>query len=111
MMRFLHGARSRPKRESDHTRLVRIRLNIRSKVPREALLYRLDSTRGDDSVCDGCRKCIARENLRYELEFRVPTGILIVKLHRECWDCWRIELADTREPRCAVSRLSRRKPC
>lgn len=104
MMLFLHRVRSHPRNESRHMRVARIRRNIQSKIPKEALLCRLDTICGDDSACDGCRKRVARNELGYELEFRVRAKILIVRLHRECWERWRIELPDTRASGCSISR-------
>lgn len=73
------------------TLIERVRRNIQSRIPRGAQLARLGSKCPDECSCDGCKSVIESDHPAYELEFRANAEIVTIRLHRECWESWRIE--------------------
>ena len=104
MTLLVHRARTRTRVTSDHTRIARIRRNIQSRIPNGAQLAHLESSWADDYDCDGCHHCIESDDLAYHLEFRVDLAIVMVRLHRECWEAWRIALPHASPPDSAACR-------
>jgi hypothetical protein len=87
----VHNSGRRAVFAASHLRSERIRRNIQSSIPEGAQLSHLGSIWGDDVECIGCGLAIEQNDLAYQLEFRRNREIATIKLHRECWESWRID--------------------
>jgi hypothetical protein len=85
-------------------RAERIQQNLRSRAPHRAQLAHLWPLWGDESICDGCGGTIETDDIEYELQFSQTTETVSIRLHRDCWENWRVKELRSERPRWPPSR-------
>ena len=85
-------------------RAERIRVNLSDKLPHRAQLAHLWSAWSDESRCDGCGEMILLDEIEHELQFGRNADAINIRLHRDCWESWRMKELRSERPRWPPSR-------
>jgi hypothetical protein len=61
----------------------------------EGRFVRLWGSMGSDRRCEACGQIIESYEVEFESEFRHGARIIMLLLHRSCWERWHLEEAET----------------